>query len=233
VWQRVVSPQSPAPFYPCPQGCPAARSDDGSGQLHRCTDVIGFMSRWSSSTAPESDVALSQSRRGTPKPETPRRRRPATSPRRDTAGLTGLTPSRGVSIGLDQLFGLAEPSKDHRKIVSRVEQPLASDMERRRYCGCRCAASAQQARAGATGAAPRIRGMDDSRSRRLTLGRLSLTHGRSRRDHVVALGSSPSSKAVARRLRLGCSQCRAEASVLLSAQREVAVAVREDAGAGT
>ena len=38
---------------------------------------------------------------------------------------------------------------------------------------------------------------DDSRSRRLTLGRRSLTHGRSRRDHVVALGSSPSSVATA------------------------------------
>jgi hypothetical protein len=35
--------------------------------------------------------------------------------------------------------------------------------------------------------------LDDSRSRRLTLGRRSLTHGRSRRDHVVAFGSSPSS----------------------------------------
>jgi hypothetical protein len=39
----------------------------------------------------------------------------------------------------------------------------------------------------------RAAGLDDSRSRRLTLGRRSLTHGRNRRDHVVALGSSPSS----------------------------------------
>ncbi len=41
--------------------------------------------------------------------------------------------------------------------------------------------------------AGRAFGLDDSRSRGLTLGRRSLSHGRSRRDHLVALGSSPSS----------------------------------------
>jgi hypothetical protein len=72
--------------------------------------------------------------------------------------------------------------------------------------------------------------LDDSRSRRLTLGRRSLTHGRSRRHHVVAFGSFPSSSAVVSQVLVETPVRRAMRKCARRRQRPLSPRQEEHAG---